>query len=358
MFLRNCWYVGAFSHEVTDKPLARKLVGEPVVMFRDPDGRIAALADRCCHRGLPLAHGEVVPEGLRCGYHGLIFDTSGRCVRIPGQDHIPKAAAVASYPIVEQDSVVWIWCGDPAKADPADVPRYPWHDDPAWAWRGQRKPMLANQQLIIDNLLDLTHVGYVHRSTIGGTPDAHSYAEMSTTRTERGVKVVRWLRNSVPPPTYVLAVGFKGRVDRWTEIHWRPGMLTIYAGAKDVDTGAYEGDREDGFKLRSMHAVTPESDTTSHYFWTIAHETRWKTEGLTDRVYQEIDTAFNEDKIIIESQFARLQERPLPPLLDIRTDQPMVQARRMLEKLMEAEREEGAASAAHACAPAAEAVAG
>jgi phenylpropionate dioxygenase-like ring-hydroxylating dioxygenase large terminal subunit len=339
MFLKNCWYVGAFADELSEKPLARTLVGEPIVMFRLQDGSVAALADRCCHRGLPLVHGEVVPEGLRCGYHGLIFNAAGRCVRIPGQDSIPAAACVASYPIVEQDRVVWLWMGDPALADPAEIPRYPWHEAAGWRHKGQLKPMKAPQQLIIDNLLDLTHVGYVHRSTIGGTPDAHSFAEMKTSRTEDSVSVVRWLRNSVPPPTYELAGGLHGRVDRWTEIEWRPGMLTIYAGAKLVGQGAYEGQREDGFKLRSMHAVTPSTEHTALYFWTIAHEDKPDMPELTQRVFNEIDTAFDEDKIIIESQYARLQERPLPPLLDIKTDAPVMQARRIVARRIQQEQD-------------------
>lgn len=329
-FLKDCWYVAAFAHELADKPLGRSLLGEPIVLFRGADGQPRALQDRCCHRGLPLAMGELVPEGIRCGYHGLVFDGGGVCVKVPGQDTIPLAARVASFPVVERDELVWIWLGDPAKADVAQIPRYEWHSASGWAHRGNRNEVRAEHLMVADNLMDLTHVGYVHKSTIGGQPDAHSSAEMKFSRTEDTVSVVRWLRNSLPPPTYVAAHGFTGRVDRWIEIEFRPGMITINAGAKDVDTGAYEGNRDGGFTLRSLHALTPAAEGVTHYFWTIAHEVKPDVPDLTERVYNEIVTAFAEDKAVLEAQYARLQQMPQPPLVDIKSDAPSIQARRII----------------------------
>jgi phenylpropionate dioxygenase-like ring-hydroxylating dioxygenase large terminal subunit len=337
MLLKNCWYVAAFADEVGEQPLARTIAGEPIVMFRTAGGALAALEDRCCHRGLPLAFGAVIGETLRCGYHGLQFDTGGHCVKVPGQDVIPPAARVRSFPVAERDGLVWLWPGDAAAADAAKIVRYRWHAEPGWAYKGKRNAVAADWLLIIDNLLDLTHVGYVHASTIGGTPDAHSNAEMRTERTDDGVSFVRWLRNSVPPPTYVAAAGFTGRVDRWSVIEWTPGILTIDAGAMDVGRGAYEGNREGAFSLLSLHAVTPETDSSAHYFWTVAHRVRADMPELTDRVYREIDTAFAEDKVVIEAQFARLRERPLPPLVAIKSDGAGVHARRVIARRMAAE---------------------
>ena len=98
MFIKNAWYIAAWSHQITTQPLARTICNEPVVLYRDAaNGKAGALEDRCCHRGTPLSLGEVVPEGLQCGYHGLVFDTSGACVHVPGQDKIPAKARVRSY---------------------------------------------------------------------------------------------------------------------------------------------------------------------------------------------------------------------------------------------------------------------
>src|SRR3984957_14469623 len=109
MFAKVSWYGATFSAEITDKPLGRRLLGDPVVMFRMTDGRVAALEDRCCHRGLPLSMGELVGDDLRCNYHGLVFDCSGQCVRIPGQTAIPPSARVSSYPLLEKGGTIWIW---------------------------------------------------------------------------------------------------------------------------------------------------------------------------------------------------------------------------------------------------------
>jgi phenylpropionate dioxygenase-like ring-hydroxylating dioxygenase large terminal subunit len=301
MLIKNCWYVAAFAEEVESKPLGRTILSEPVALFRLGNGSVAALEDRCCHRGLPLVHGEVQGDLIQCGYHGLTFDAAGRCVRVPGQDRIPSAAKVKSYRVVEQDGLVWIWMGDEAKADSSQIIRYPWHTDPGWAYKGKRNYVQANYQLIYDNLLDLTHVGYVHRSTIGGDPEAHPNAEMKTTKTDDTVRVIRWLRNSTPPPTYVKAVGFKGKVDRWIEIDFTLGAVIIYAGATDAGTGAYEGKREGGLGLRTLHAVTPETEGSTFYFWTAAHNFKVGEPEVTQQVFEQIDTAFQEDRVIIES---------------------------------------------------------
>ncbi len=332
MFIKNMWYVAALAHEVGPAPLARTLLEEDVVLYRQGNGAVAALEDRCCHRGLPLAHGEVVGDAIQCGYHGLTFDAQGACVRVPGQERIPAKARVRSYPVAERDGLVWFWPGDPEQANTASIPHYPWHGDPAWAHKGKCNAIDAPYLLLYDNLMDLTHVGYVHRQTIGGDPESHSNADMSVAPSEDGVRVVRWLRDSVPPPTYVQAYGFQGRVDRWIEIDFVPGMVQIYAGAKDAGTGACEGRREDSLGLRTLHAITPATRTSTLYFWTVAHNFKIDQPEVTERVYQQMDATFAEDKLILESQFRRLQRQPDRPLVDIASDAGAIQARRVIAR--------------------------
>ena len=127
----NAWYPAAWSHEIGSKsPLARTFLNEDVVLFRDADGKARALIDRCCHRATPLRLGEVVPEGLQCGYHGMTFNGDGKCVKIPGQKKIPTYASVRSYPLIEKQEIVWIWMGDPELADSSKLlVDFPWNDD-------------------------------------------------------------------------------------------------------------------------------------------------------------------------------------------------------------------------------------
>ncbi len=125
MFLKNAWYAAAWDHEVTtDKPLARTILNEPLVLFRDTSGRIAALEDRCCHRHLPLSKGKVMGDILQCGYHGLKFDTSGACVGVPGQTRVPPGSRIRSWPVLERFQFIWVWMGDADKADESLLPNW------------------------------------------------------------------------------------------------------------------------------------------------------------------------------------------------------------------------------------------
>jgi phenylpropionate dioxygenase-like ring-hydroxylating dioxygenase large terminal subunit len=341
MLLRNAWYIAAWADEIgRGQLLARRICNEPIVLFREGTGRAGALADRCCHRAAPLSMGSVVEEGIQCGYHGLVIDGSGRCVRIPGQKQIPSDARVRSYPVVEKDQMVWVWMGDPAKADAAKIADYPYHNDPGrWPNKHDVYPIKANYMLMVDNLMDLTHLGYLHAKTVGGNPAAHVAAEMKTTRTPTGVKFTRWLRNSVPPPTYVKAAGFKGRVDRWQEFEFvAPSSVLQWTGAADAGTGAYEGKRDGGFQFRLFHGLTPETETSCFYFWSVANGYRQNEPEATEQLYQEIAPTFVEDRVMVEAQQARLGEFGEEGLVAIASDATRMQMRRMVERLIAGER--------------------
>jgi vanillate O-demethylase monooxygenase subunit len=334
MLIKNAWYVASWAADVTDKPFARTFLDEPVVLFRDSAGRIAAIEDRCCHRGFPLVHGRVVGDVIQCGYHGLEFDRTGRCVRIPHQDMVPGNAVVRSYPVVEQDDLIWIWMGEASQADPSGITPYPWHKE--WPYKASTYHVECSYELIIDNLLDLTHLAFVHSNTVGGAPDEQVKAEMKVTPHEKGVHFIRWLRNSVPPPTYVRAVGFKGRVDRWQDFDFvAPSAVLQFTGALDVGAGAYEkGKRDGGFALRIFHGMTPETEHTAHYFWSAAHGYRRDEPAVTAGIFQEIETAFRQDEFVLKEQYARVRAFPDRNLIDVRADAARVQGRRVLDRLI------------------------
>jgi phenylpropionate dioxygenase-like ring-hydroxylating dioxygenase large terminal subunit len=333
MFLRNAWYMAAWAADISTSPLARRICNEPVVIYRDRQGVVGALRDACCHRGAPLSIGRVTDAGLECGYHGLVFDRSGGCVHIPGQDHIPSKVKVVSYPVVEQDSIVWIWIGDASAADASSIPSYPFHGDPKWPSKTQTYPVRANYMLLIDNLMDLTHVAYVHVSTIGGNPTAHVQAEMDTSTTARGITMTRWLLNSLPPPTYRKAVPeLPERIDRWQEFEYiAPGVVLQYTGAVGATANARNGgSREGGFALRIFHGITPETETTCYYFWSAANGYRQNEPVATAELFKEIDEAFTEDKVVVELQQQRLQEFGEDELVQIRSDRARMSMRRSL----------------------------
>jgi len=334
MFLRNYWYVAASVDEVKAKPFGRIILGEPVVFFRAADGMAVALEDRCPHRRLPLSMGKLVGDDvLQCHYHGLRFDRTGACVRVPGQDMIPPAARVKAYPVIERYKWLWIWMGDPALADPSQICDFHWIDDPNWGAKGDYLHVLANWQLVVDNLLDLTHLAFVHETTIGNA----ALVEHAAVKVQRGpehVLVTRWIIDQPAPPTFVKVGKFTGNVDRWQIIDYRPpAFLRLDVGATPTGTGAPEGKRVGGISMRNLNAITPETETTSHYFWAQAHDFDVKNAELTDRIFQQIKLAFLEDVDVFTAQQRLIDLNPAAPTIDINADSGGIQARRIVDRL-------------------------
>ncbi len=340
MFLRNMWYVAGFSADL--KPgerLARRYLNEPVVLFRTRSGVVSALSDRCSHRAMPLSEGHVDGEVIRCPYHGLEFHPHGGCARIPGQDRIPAATAVRAYPVCERDALIWIWMGDPQLADPTQVMGNPEHNDPSWSWRPYYMHVSSNWQLLVDNILDLTHVAYIHANTIGGNPETHFNADVSVQFDGGKVTLLRKMPDSVPPKTYIAAGGFKGRVDRWQQVEYQPGtgnVLRVNAGACDVGTGAYEGRRDNGFVLLNVHGVTPETETSTHYIWTICTNAP-KESGVPELLFDQFFETICEDERALEAQQRRINDMPDMRFVGIASDGAVNRARMLIDSLKQAE---------------------
>ena len=223
--LRNQWYCAAFGHELKREPLARMFLGEPVVMYRTGDGTPVAFEDRCCHRRAPLSRGKVEGDNLRCGYHGLLYDPAGRAIWAPGQDRLPAGARVRSFPIVEKHGWLWIWMGDPALADPKAAPNYDKYDHLEWASYDQLLPVKANYFLVVDNLLDLSHLPFLHAATIGSPEDTNP-----TLTWERGPDWVKGVRiaRGLSPSARNLQEGFDFRFDRTQIMLFEPpSQVTI-----------------------------------------------------------------------------------------------------------------------------------
>ncbi|WP_324699414.1 aromatic ring-hydroxylating dioxygenase subunit alpha [Novosphingobium sp. RL4] len=344
IFLKNLWYVAGWSSNLAPGDrVGRTYLDEPVVLWRSLDGTAFALEDRCAHRAMPLSAGVVDNGSIRCPYHGLEFGGDGKCTRIPAQDRVPETARVRTYPIVEKQGLIWIWMGAADRADSALVPDYPIHENPAYAWRSAHFPVKGNWQLLIDNLMDLSHLPYIHANTIGGNPELHFKTKTQSEKLANGVRVVRHMPDSVPPPTYVDAAGFKGRIDRWQEIEFAPINIRIHTGACDAGTGAYEGNQESGFSMRGFHGITPETATTTHYFWSMA--TNILDNGIPDEVFEQTARTFREDQEVLELQQLRISQNPSAPMIDIASDVGGRHTRQLIAKLF---REEAPAVSAQA----------
>jgi len=338
MFLENCWYVAAWDHELADNLLARSILGRPVVLFRGADGAPVALEDRCCHRGLPLSIGRRVGDILRCGYHGLQFARDGRCVRVPGQSAVPPDARIAAYPVVEKWRWIWIWMGDPASADPALVPDYHWNDDPEWTSYGDVFHVEGDYRLMVDNLVDLSHIQFLHATTLGAATDEN--AEIDIRRGDGQVFVSRWVMDTPPAPMYAHVLGATANVDRWQNITYTPpGHIVIDAGSALAGTGAREGDRGQGAETYSNHSLTPETGRSTHYFWHHARNFRRDDEAFTARLGAIFSSALREDVVAIAAQQRSIDAVGHRPVIDIGVDNAALQARRLLDGRIADERD-------------------
>jgi phenylpropionate dioxygenase-like ring-hydroxylating dioxygenase large terminal subunit len=331
-FLVDAWYVAAFSEEITDQPFARTILGVPLVFWRLPDGQLAVLEDRCCHRAYPLSRGQVADGQIRCGYHGMVYDQSGACTKIPWQKVIPKVAQVRAYAAVDRFGWVWVWMGDAKAANPENIPDYHWLDASDWGAKADYLHVQCDYRLIIENLLDLTHLAFVHASTIGNSAVAEQ-ADVKFDRSDTDVTVTRWTLDAPPPPTYAKVGHFPGHVDRWQIINFEPpGYIRLDVGACPAGTGAPQGHFENGIRMRNMNVLTPESETSTHYFWGQAHDFDVTNSQLTDTIFGQVKTAFLEDVAVFEAQQQRINLEPERGFVNFSGDVGGVAALRLLDQ--------------------------
>jgi vanillate O-demethylase monooxygenase subunit len=308
-----------------------------LVMYRKADGTPVALEDACWHRMLPLSKGRLDGDILVCGYHGLRYEAGGRCVQMPSQETINPAACVRSFPIVERHRYLWIWMGDPALADPASVPDMHWNHDPAWAGDGRTIHAKCNYKLVVDNLMDLTHETFVHGASIG--QDAVAEAPFEAHHGPNFAEISRWMIDIEPPPFWAKQLGKPGRVDRWQIIRFvAPGTVVIDVGVAPTGTGAPEGDRSQGVNGYVLNTMTPETDGTCHYFWAFVRNYRLDEQRITTELREGVTGIFHEDEIILEAQQRAIDENPDRTFYNLNIDAGAVWARRLIDRMIRAER--------------------
>jgi phenylpropionate dioxygenase-like ring-hydroxylating dioxygenase large terminal subunit len=224
--------------------------------------------------------------------------------------------------------------GDPTKADAAKIPDMPWLSDPKWATTPGRLYVKSNYQFIIDNLLDLTHVSYVHKNTLAGDP-REATTPTKTERLDNGVRVGRWMIDFVPPPLFRAAAGFNSNIDRWQFANWRaPSLVFMEVGAAPTGTGAPQGDRSQGISMWSTHMITPETETSCHYHFGFARNFKLDDEAMSKLLFDGTVATFLEDKAMVEAQQKNLEGNSLDGLIDINADTAQLQVRRMLSELI------------------------
>jgi len=338
-YVKSTWYVAAFGDEVSAALFERRICDESILMFRGDDGSVTAMSNRCPHRFAPLSRGKLLAGGIvRCGYHGLAFDGSGTCVHNPhGSGAIPSAAKVRSYPVVERHGIVWIWMGAKEEADAGAIPDFSFISDPIY---NTQKGLLHNRghyELYIDNLMDLSHVAYVHSGSIGNGQmegGRHQYLQ-----DEKTISANMLYSNVVAPPFWDAQLGGKGEpADHWLDISWRaPAHILLDAGA-----AKHGQSRAEGVNLLTLHLLTPETATSTHYFWTASRSHAIENTEFDKAIHDTVALAFGgEDEPMIAAVQEMMGDRSfdeLKPVL-LTPDAAAVRVRRALKGLVRAELE-------------------
>lgn len=335
---RHQWYVAAWSKEVGREPMERMILGEPVALYRKEDGQAVALHGRCPHRSFPLGRSRLVGDSIECGYHGIRFGPDGSCQHIPTQAQIPKSCSVRAYPVVERWKWLWIWPGDPALADPSLIPDHfaIGLTDPQFKTAGDVFHEVAGRYLLLhDNLFDLTHIGHLHRHTLG--PGAGLNGPPTLAAGERWVES-HWVQAHVPAPPFLAPML------RHDGLVTRLGSMRLYLPCLHVGREQWFVPGEDGqvgeriAALHVFHAVTPATTHTTNYFWGVAHTWDHEDPEHTQKLAASIEPALREDAFAVEAvekMIARSGGRPDEVLL--KSDLVCVRGRRMLEAMIRAE---------------------
>ncbi len=337
MFLRNAWYVAGLKTEITRELTPLTVLGERIVFYRKKDGTPVALEDACPHRKLPLSKGRLQQDAIECGYHGLKFDGSGQCIAAPTQKMIPGNARVRSYPSTDQYGLVWIWMGEPDRADQALIPAIENYDDPDWKiTTGDAMRCACHYLHLVDNLLDPSHVAWVHASSFGaaGTEDTDIDIQIS----DEGVIASRWILNQYPPPFYADLLNSNGSVDRlqYYEVQFPSCAInkSIYtpAGKGGAD---YQHDEQD-YVMVSYNFLTPVDEDNTRYVWLQHRNTDPHDDEITQKIAAGARAAFEEDREILEAVHLGMKNAATPNI-SLGVDAAAVQFRRALHKRIEAE---------------------
>jgi phenylpropionate dioxygenase-like ring-hydroxylating dioxygenase large terminal subunit len=336
----NQWYVAALSDDIQRKPIERYILDKPMALYRKEDGTPVALDGRCPHRSYPLGKSGVVGDDIQCGYHGIRFGPDGQATHIPSQDYVPRVCKVRSYPVVERWQWVWIWPGDPDLADESLIPDH--HalglTDPT-----VRSVLVCYHEvngrymLLNDNLMDLTHIQFLHRNTFGAGTTSDQVPDHG--------EGPNWVEShyeqiDIPvPPLLGPILNHAGTIDRKFGLRFcAPG---IHHGMDDVFAREDDGSRGRNIgSVHIIHAVTPATKTSCHYWFAVGHNWSHLPDAFTTMFATQLAPGIEEDAVataLIEKFIEHAGGRPSEILL--KADHVAVRGRRLMERMIRAELE-------------------
>ena len=333
--VRNGWYVLAFAQDLKQELVSRWLLNEPVVLYRKQDGQPVALSGLCPHRFFPLGKSKLHDDSITCGYHGFEFDSQGACTKIPGQDNIPSTCKLRNYPVAEHGMWIWVWAGDVDKADRSllpDLVEISYERAGFTAMPFYLNEIKARYQLLNDNLLDLSHLAFLHAGSIGVMANATEPEEL--TEAPGVIRSRRRMKNSPAPPVVKTTFGYEGLIDQVNGMDfYAPGL---HAGFADMFYP--DGHPQAGQLLRKsqvFHAVTPATRNRCYYFFGMASDSVAQMELMKEYLKKTVAEDIDASEAI--EHMLGIHGEPIREVVKF-SDRNTVRGRLLLQKMMEAER--------------------
>lgn len=334
--LRNYWYVAAFSEEISREPIRRTILDEDIVFYRTEDGTAVAVQNRCPHRSFPLHTGHLKGDRIVCGYHGMEFNPDGSCALVPALNTAPKAIRLDAYPLVEDGPLVWIWMGDRANPDHSRMIRQEWCASPEWVHVKGYMYMKASYLGLHENLMDLSHFPFLHGKWNLARPE-HAAAPAKVEEDGDAVRQTEVHKDVDMPPILVEAAGMKAPFDRRADhLVQIPGMHQ----GKQITLDSSDPPKQDTQHI--IHIMTPETATSTHYFWAIARHNAIDSEELSEQLQFVGSGAFLEDKVVLEDieDLCARDHRPNFREKIIKTDEGGIRVLRLIARLAEEEQKQ------------------
>ena len=333
-YLKNCWYQAGWANEIEAGPLSRILLDRRMLFWRKQDGTVVAMEDRCPHRFAPLSRGMIENDVVTCVYHGLAFAADGKCLHGLMPEPVPANIKVQTFPVVERDSILWFWAGDAEKADETLIPDYSFLNEvPGLKPYFGYEYVNANYQLLCDNLMDTTHIELVHRHSFA-KPGVIGKGHFNVDRDGDVIYNHFWIDGMTAEQVWPEPVPPAESYDRWIDMRWHaPATMRLNIGTVPHGAAPEQGVHVEFPGILQAHILTPETPTSSHYFW--AFQDRLGGERAEEAALAPLlKQAFNrEDKPLIEAVQANMKgtdfwaEKPV----FLNTDRGGLLARRIVE---------------------------
>lgn len=303
----NGWYAVAWSKDLKkEKLLAVQVLSKSYVLFRNIDGHVRVLADRCPHRLVPLSRGKCVDGSVQCPYHGWVFSEHGQLLKIPSflkGEELPQVR-ISSFPVHEGSGIIWMSPSqDASLEDSARFPSGPEADTNALRFTTELEGEIL---FAIENFLDATHTHFVHKQLIRGDleraqTEVHIQRDGFEVTADYGRQEISrgWI-------THLLAFGNR-------DIHTLGRFIYPTTGQLE-----YTSDRN--WKMQIQVQFTPTCDKKMKAFVVVAYRPKLPKWIAYLLIFPLFHLAIRQDKWILKLQKAQLSKDSNQNVLSIRHD--------------------------------------